>query len=64
MTNAALRWILDHEAVTAVIPGFKNLEQVKGNLETLNTQSFSEAEYEQLRQFYQDEVAEHIRGIY
>ncbi|MCG7337803.1 aldo/keto reductase [Staphylococcus sp. ACRSN] len=64
MTNAALRWILDHEAVTAVIPGFKNLEQVKGNIETLNTQSFSEAEHEQLRQFYQDEVAEHIRGVY
>ena len=32
MANFALRWILDHEAVSCVIPGARNEEQVVQNV--------------------------------
>lgn len=32
MTRAALKWILEHEAISCVIPGFKNVAQVEDNL--------------------------------
>lgn len=64
MTQAALRWILDHPAVTSVIPGFKNEQQVLDNLAALNVPSFTAAELEKLKQFYNEEVHAHIRGSY
>ncbi|MDA8197059.1 MAG: aldo/keto reductase [Actinomycetota bacterium] len=33
--TAALAWILSHDAVSTVIPGARNLEQLKGNLSAL-----------------------------
>lgn len=64
MTRAALRWILDCPHISCVIPGFKNVAQVEDNLAALNVPSFTEEEMQRLRQFYQDEVHEHIRGPY
>lgn len=64
MTQAALRWILDHDAVTTVIPGFKNEQQVLDNLQALNVPSFNTEELERLKQFYQEQVHTHIRGSY
>ncbi|WP_088105359.1 aldo/keto reductase [Halalkalibacter urbisdiaboli] len=64
MTQAALRWILDQPEVSCVIPGFKNIEQVDGNLKALSTPSFTDSEMEKLKQFYQDEIAHRIRGKY
>ena len=64
MTRAALRWILDQEAVTCVIPGFKNAAQVEDNLKTLQTPSFTAQELERLNTFYAEEVHAHIRGAY
>jgi len=64
MTRAALRWILEHEAVSTVIPGFKNIEQVLDNLGALNVPSFTEEELKKLESFYDQEVHEHIRGSY
>jgi aryl-alcohol dehydrogenase-like predicted oxidoreductase len=32
LTQAALRWILDHEGASCVIPGARTIEQVDGNL--------------------------------
>jgi aryl-alcohol dehydrogenase-like predicted oxidoreductase len=64
MTRAALRWILDQEAITCVIPGFKNVKQVEDNLATLEVPAFSGEELDRLQQFYRDEVHEFIRGAY
>ncbi|HIW34387.1 MAG TPA: aldo/keto reductase, partial [Candidatus Paenibacillus intestinavium] len=64
MTRAALRWILDHEAVSTVIPGFKNSQQVLDNLGALDVPSFSQDEMSRLEQWYKDNVHEHIRGSY
>lgn len=62
MARAAMRWILEHDAVSCVIPGFKNAAQVEDNLGTLDVPGFSQEEMERLRQFYVEEVEPFVRG--
>ncbi|HSP21714.1 MAG TPA: aldo/keto reductase [Planococcus sp. (in: firmicutes)] len=64
MAQASLKWILEHDAISAVIPGFKNLRQVKDNLQALDAKPYSAEELERLSQFYKEEVAGAIRGPY
>ncbi|WP_455661169.1 aldo/keto reductase [Pradoshia sp.] len=64
LAAAALRWILDQEAVTCAIPGFKNVRQVEQNLAALEEKPFSEQELMKLRNFYEASVKEYIRGPY
>ncbi|QHS24279.1 aldo/keto reductase [Virgibacillus sp. MSP4-1] len=64
MTRAALRWILDQNEISCVIPGFKNVKQVEDNLGALSVPSFSTDEANQLKEFYWNEVHPHIRGAY
>ncbi|WP_017434285.1 aldo/keto reductase [Saccharococcus caldoxylosilyticus] len=64
MTRAALRWILDHDSVTCVIPGFKTVQQVDDNLQAIYVPSFSVEEKNRLREFYNKEVHSFIRGAY
>jgi len=64
MTRAALRWLLDLEAVSCVIPGFKNTAQVLDNLQAANVPSFTVDELRQLEGWYEREVHAHIRGAY
>ncbi|RBW69748.1 aldo/keto reductase [Bacillus taeanensis] len=64
MTRAALRWILEHEAVSTVIPGFKTVKQVEDNLQALDVPSFNAEEMKQLKAFYQFDVHKNIRGPY
>ncbi|WP_227394271.1 aldo/keto reductase [Jeotgalibacillus aurantiacus] len=64
MARAALRYILDQPEVSCVIPGFKNQAQIEENLNALHTPSFSGAELNKLRDFYHNEVHDHIRGAY
>lgn len=64
MAEASLRWILDHEEVTTIIPGFKNVKQVDQNLQALHTPSFSIEEKQRIRAFYEENVQQHIRGVY
>ncbi|MDQ6420154.1 aldo/keto reductase [Paenibacillus sp. LHD-117] len=64
MTRASLRWLLDHEAITCVIPGFKNVAQVQDNLAALHVPPFSDDEMDRIRTFYKEHVHAHIRGSY
>lgn len=64
MTRAALRWILDHDSVTCVIPGFKTVQQVEDNLQAIHVPPFSSEERERLSEFYKKEVHAFIRGAY
>lgn len=64
MARASLRWLLDHEAISCVIPGFKNVRQVHDNLAAIHVQPFSDDEMDRIREFYKDHVHEHIRGSY
>lgn len=64
MTQAALKWILEHEAVSAVIPGFKREDQVADTLQAVDVKSFSSEELKKLEDFYDRQVHDIIRGAY
>ncbi|WP_147803081.1 aldo/keto reductase [Alkalicoccus halolimnae] len=64
MTRASLKWVLEHEAVSAVIPGFKREEQVSDSIEAVNVKGFRTEEMERLEQFYDRQVHDVIRGAY
>jgi len=64
MASAALRWILDHEEVSCIIPGFKSEKQILANLAALDETPFSQEERWRLKSFYQQKVKNSIRGPY
>ena len=64
MAQMALRWCLDFEGVTAVIPGARSPKQAKDNAAASNMRGLSDELHERLRTFYLDRVAAHIRGPY
>lgn len=64
MTRAALKWVMQQEAVTSVIPGFKNEKQVLDNLKSIDVPPFSKDELDKLSEFYWKDVHSHIRGPY
>ncbi|WP_416149118.1 aldo/keto reductase [Salipaludibacillus sp. HK11] len=64
MTQAALKWILQHHAISAVIPGFRNVNQVEDNLKALETSKFTPKEMNRIQEFYNNKVHDHIRGAY
>ncbi len=64
MTQLALRFVLDFDAVTTVIPGATNVQQVKENASASLLPPLSPQLHSQLRKFYEDKVVQHIRGVY
>lgn len=64
MAQMAMRWILDHEAVSVLIPGASRPEQVKDNARTSGLPPLSQALHTTLRDFYAQDVHSHIRGPY
>jgi aryl-alcohol dehydrogenase-like predicted oxidoreductase len=64
MADFALRWCLDHEAVTTIIPGARSPDQARGNLRASELAPLPPALHAKLRQFYTDKVEAHIRGPY
>jgi aryl-alcohol dehydrogenase-like predicted oxidoreductase len=64
MAQMAQRWILDFDAVTVVIPGASRPDQAKDNALVSALPKVRPELHEALRQFYEKEVAGHIRGPY
>jgi len=64
MAQMAMRWILDHEAVSVVIPGASSPQQVIDNARASDLPPLPTELHERLSAFYQDEVQDHIRGPY
>ncbi|MDZ7834046.1 MAG: aldo/keto reductase [Alkalibacterium sp.] len=64
LVRAALKWVMQQEAVTSVIPGFKNEKQVLDNLKSLEVRDFSQDELKRINDFYWENVHDHIRGPY
>jgi aryl-alcohol dehydrogenase-like predicted oxidoreductase len=64
MAEWALRWCLDFEAVSVIIPGAKNPEQARGNIRAGALAPLSAATHVQLAAYYERNVAAHIRGPY
>ncbi len=64
MAQMALRWILDLDAVSVVIPGARNPAQARANLAAAALEPLGADLHARLREFYETRVAEHIRGPY
>ncbi len=64
MTQFALRWILDHDAVTSVIAGASSVKQVKENTSASALAPLSESIHKSLFELYQKEIEKEIRGVF
>lgn len=64
MADMALRWCLDFDVVTAVIPGARNPEQARANVRASTLPPLGAELHAKLREFYTRDVAAHIRGPY
>ena len=64
LAQMALRWCLDFDAVTAIIPGAKSPAMAEANAAVRALPPLSPALHDQLTRFYDTQVAAHIRGPY
>jgi aryl-alcohol dehydrogenase-like predicted oxidoreductase len=64
MAQMALRWILDFDAVSVIIPGASKAQQARANVTASELPQLGEELHVQLREFYETKVAAHIRGRY
>lgn len=64
LVQMALRWILDYDAVSVVIPGASRPGQALDNAAISDLPPLSGELHEQLAELYRTEIAEHIRGPY
>lgn len=64
MAQFALRWILDHEAVSCVIPGASKVQQVRSNAHASAIPPLTEDLHRKLNNFYKDDIDQFIRGAY
>ena len=64
LSDMALRWCLDFEAVSVIIPGAKNPDQARANARASSLPPLGAALHGKLAEFYAREVAPHIRGPY
>jgi len=64
MAQMALRWILDHDAVSVVIPGATSAEQVRANVAASKLPPLDKNIHERFAEIYRSSVRELIRGPY
>jgi aryl-alcohol dehydrogenase-like predicted oxidoreductase len=64
MSDMALRWCLDFESVTVIIPGAKSPEQARANVRASTLPPLGALLHGKLVEFYERDVAPHIRGPY
>jgi aryl-alcohol dehydrogenase-like predicted oxidoreductase len=62
MAQFALRWILDHEAVSVVIPGATTPEQARANAAASDLPRLSPDVHAKLADLYEREIRPHVRG--
>ena len=64
LAQMSLRWILDYDAVSVVIPGASRPQQAKDNAAISDLPPLSAELHQKLERFYTEKVAQHIRGPY
>lgn len=64
MSQVALRWILDHEAVSVIIPGASSPEQARGNGAISDLAPLPRELHQALSDLYTKSVYKRIRGPY
>jgi aryl-alcohol dehydrogenase-like predicted oxidoreductase len=60
----ALRWCLDFDAISVIIPGAKNPDYARANAAASSLPPLGAELHAKLAKFYQGDVAAHIRGPY
>jgi aryl-alcohol dehydrogenase-like predicted oxidoreductase len=64
MAQMALRWILDHPAVSVVIPGASRPDQVRANVDAAAVAPLPRELHDRLAGVYRAHVRDFIRGPY
>ncbi|NDR58082.1 aldo/keto reductase [Aliiruegeria sabulilitoris] len=64
LAKMAQRWILDHPAVSTIIPGASAPDQILRNAGASDVAPLPKALHDELTAFYEAEVKDHIRGAY
>lgn len=64
MAQQALRWILDQDGVTSVIPGATKIAQVESNAAASGLASLSGSQHKALRELYESRIKPAVRGVY
>lgn len=64
LAQLSLRWLLDQDGVSCVIPGASKPQQADGNAAASALPPLSEEQHEALNALYQSEIAPTIRGPY
>ena len=64
LAQKSLRWILDHEEVTTVIPGAKDPEQTRQYAAVSAFNSLSIESHEKLSDLYKEKIDKQVRGRY
>ncbi|NRR33303.1 aldo/keto reductase [Oxalobacteraceae bacterium] len=64
MAQMALRWILDHDAVSVVIPGASSAAQAHANASAASLPSLSGAAHAAFERLYKEKIHAAIRGPY
>lgn len=64
MATLALRWVLDHPAVTTVIPGATKPRQIVMNNAASTVLPLSEETHRRLKELYDEEIHSLVRGRY
>ncbi|WP_280587266.1 aldo/keto reductase [Halorubrum sp. Boch-26] len=60
LAQLSLRWILDHDAVSTVIPGSTTPEHIRANAAVSDRSSLDDDTHEAVREVYDDHVREHV----
>ncbi|RBY88315.1 aldo/keto reductase [Blastococcus sp. TF02A-26] len=56
----ALRWVIDQPGVTTVIPGARNVEQVRGNVAAAELPRLTESQLADLERVYDERIRAHV----
>tara|TARA_R110002050_G_scaffold223338_1_gene359102 strand:+ start:8979 stop:10022 length:1044 start_codon:yes stop_codon:yes gene_type:complete len=64
MAQFSQRWILDHNAISCIIPGASSASQIDSNCSVSDLEPLSSSIHETLKTFYKNEIHQHIRGPY
>lgn len=64
MAQFSQRWILDHDAVTCIIPGASSPKQIGSNCSVSELNTLNLNLHSQLNAFYTNNIHQYIRGVY
>jgi aryl-alcohol dehydrogenase-like predicted oxidoreductase len=60
----ALRWVIDQPGVTSVIPGARNVEQVRGNVAAAALPPLTDAQLSDLERLYDERIRAHVHDCW